>query len=209
MKLVDRAVSASRSLETKANGIAVLDLALIGVLATVAVEHRASAPWIAGVAIIAFALSLFFAWRVNSVEAHNLPGPITYNLPTIVNDTNNLAKIAQELTEAWDGYATDERNAGLQKAAWLRWAFRGMYIGIVAFATVTILSIFWGKDSSKVAANGTLSSPPTYSTPYRESQNKSGTGKSKSDGCQSTSTDRTSSRDSRTNRAVVLNSRRC
>ena len=139
--VVQRVVEANQALEKKASGIAVLDLALISVLATVAVEHHSSSPWIAAAALIAFALSLLCAWRVSRIQSHNLPGPITYNLPPIANAPDNVAKIAQELTEAWDGYATDERNAGSLKASWLARAFWGMYLGVIAFAMVIVLGV--------------------------------------------------------------------
>lgn len=155
LKVVQRAVDASQTLETKANGLAVLDLALIGVLATVAVEHWSGLPLIATFALAAFLASLFFAWRVNQVEAHNLPAPVTYNLPTIANNPNNAAKIAQELTEAWDGYATDERNAGALKAIWLKRAFATMYIGTVAFAIVAAASMFASHSNNERAKGAT------------------------------------------------------
>jgi hypothetical protein len=142
LKVVQRAVDASQTLEAKASGLAVLDLALIGVLATVAIEHRTGYPWISVISLVAFLFSIFFAWLVNRVEAHNLPSPVTYNLPTIANDGSNLAKIAQELTEAWDGYATDERNAGALKASFLKKSFGAMYCGVIAFAIVTALGMF-------------------------------------------------------------------
>src|SRR5579871_2398358 len=67
LRVVQQAIEANRSLETKANGLAVLDLALLGVLVTVCVEHRTSFPWLAAIAFVGFLLSLLCAWLVNRV----------------------------------------------------------------------------------------------------------------------------------------------
>jgi hypothetical protein len=141
MVVVDRTVDGNRNLETKSTGVIVLSTALIGFGITFAATHRIpNVPiGIAAMACLAFAIVL--AGAVNAVETHDLPSPITYNLPSIANDLSNDAKIKIELAEAWNDYAIDEGTSGIVKARWLSAAFAFMYLGIVLFVTVGAIAM--------------------------------------------------------------------
>jgi hypothetical protein len=141
MLVVDRAVEGNRNLETKSTGVIVLSTALIGFAITFASAHNIPNVPIGIAAMACLALAVVLAGTVNAVETHDLPSPITYNLPSIANELNNNAKIKMELAEAWNDYAIDEGTSGIIKARWLSASFAFMYLGIALFVTVGAIAM--------------------------------------------------------------------
>ncbi len=148
---VDRAVDANRQLESKANGIVVLCVAIIGFGANFLKEIPVHQPVLFGFTFLCLVGSIVCAIGVGSVKTHDLPSVVVYNLPTIVEDDRNESKILVELSESLSSYARDERNAGLVKSKWLFCATPLFLVGFALFAALAWRGIF-SQDPSTAAS---------------------------------------------------------
>lgn len=158
---VDRAIDANRQLESKANGVVVLCIAIIGFGANLWKDNAAVAhPLLTGTVLVVLVVAIFCALGVGWVKTYDLPSAVVYNLPTIVNEPANEAKILVELTESLSSYARDERNAGLIKAKWLFCATRLLLGGLALFVILAWFSIYFDRPTAapkpKVAASSSL-----------------------------------------------------